>query len=265
MTTPKRPIIRFMGGKWMLAPWIISHFPAHRAYVEPFGGGGSVLLRKPRAYAEVYNDIDDELVNLFAIVRDRGDALRRQLELTPFARNEFLMSYEPAHDSIERARRTVVRAFMGFGCNSHGVKCGFRANSNRSGSTPAHDWRNLPDAIGALTERLRGVVIENKDACEVMANHDTPQTLHYVDPPYVQKTRGKNRYRFEMSESDHEDLAMTLNSLQGMVVLSGYRCDLYDTLYTGWPRAERKVYADGASPRTECLWFRNVHLQPTLI
>ena len=74
-----RPIVRYHGGKFLLANWIISHFPPHRVYVEPFGGGGSVLLRKPRSYAEVYNDMDGEIVNVFRMVRDRGDELLRVL------------------------------------------------------------------------------------------------------------------------------------------------------------------------------------------
>lgn len=88
-----RPIVRYFGGKWKLAPWIIQHLPQHRVYVEPFGGGGSVLLRKPRSYAEVYNDLDGEIVNLFLIARDHGQELQQKLELTPFARDEFNGSF----------------------------------------------------------------------------------------------------------------------------------------------------------------------------
>lgn len=252
----KRPILRWHGGKWILANWIIAHLPKHRVYVEPFGGAGSVLLRKPRSYAEVYNDLDGEVVNLFRVARERGDELRRALELTPFARDEFSLSYEPTDDPVEQARRTVARSFMGFGSNSHNKATGFRANSNRSGTTPAHDWRNYPDAFVAVIERLRGVCIENRDAVEVMKAHDGDETVHYVDPPYVAATRDKGGdYRHEMTDADHEALAAELHNLRGAVVLSGYASPLYDGLYRDWQRIERAALADGARERTEVLWL----------
>jgi DNA adenine methylase len=260
---PTRPVVRYHGGKWLLAPWIVSHFPSHRVYVEPFGGGASVLLRKPRSYSEVYNERDGEMVNLFQVVRDRGEDLRRILEVTPFARDEFDLSYEPSDDPLEQARRTVVRSFMGFGsAAASGAKTGFRANSDRSGTTPAMDWRNYPSCLPALIERLRGVVIENRDACECMAQHDRTDALHYVDPPYVLETRSmknpycKKGYRFELTDAQHRDLAKFLYTLKGCVVLSGYACDLYDKeLFSDWRRVERAARADGARERTEVLWI----------
>ena len=164
VSSPERPMLRYHGGKWLLAPWIIENMPTHKVYVEPFGGAASVLLRKERTYAEIYNDLDGELVNLFRVARDNGEALRTALELTPFSRVDFKESYEPTSDPLEQARRTVVRSFMGFGSNSHNKATGFRSNSNRSGTTPAHDWRNWPGCFGAIVERLRGVCIENRDA-----------------------------------------------------------------------------------------------------
>lgn len=251
-----RPILRWHGGKFRLAPWIISQFPAHRVYVEPFGGAASVLLRKQRSYAEVYNDLDGEVVNLFRIARDRGDELRNALELTPFARDEFNLSYEPTADPLEQARRTVIRSFMGFGSNAHNKATGFRSNSTRSGTTPTHDWAKYPDALAAIIDRLRGVTIENRDAIAVMRQHDSDCTLHYVDPPYVLGTRDKgDDYRFELSDSDHCALADSLNKLTGMVVLSGYRCDLYDELYANWQRVDKASLADGARQRIESLWI----------
>lgn len=252
----RRPILRWHGGKWKLADWIISRLPKHRVYVEPFGGAASVLLRKPRSYAEVYNDLDGEVVNLFRVARDQGDALRRALELTPFAREEFALSRSPSQDPLEQARRTVARAFMGFGSSAHTKTTGFRANSNRSGTTPARDWMNYPDALGDIIDRLRGVVIENRDAASVMLAHDGDEAVHYVDPPYVAETRDKGSdYRHEMTNADHEALAETLHTLRGAVVLSGYRSDMYDTLYRDWLREDRHAFADGARARVECLWF----------
>jgi DNA adenine methylase len=256
----KRPLVRYHGGKWKLAPWIIEHFPAHKCYVEPFGGGGSVLLRKPRAYAEVYNDLDGEIVNLFSVARDNGEALAKLCELTPFARTEFLKSYQPSEDPLEQARRTLARSFMGFGSASVSRQIsGFRANSNRSHTTPAHDWMNYPDALRVTLQRLRGIVIENRDAMACMLHHDAAETLHYVDPPYVHSTRYLNTkthcYKHEMGDADHDLLAAGLRKLQGMVVLSGYRCEAYDTLYRDWQRIDRIAHADGAKERIESLWL----------
>lgn len=176
----KRPIVRYHGGKWKLAPWILDHMPKHRVYVEPYGGGNAVL----------------------------------------------------------------------------GKPSGFRANSNRSGNTPAADWKNYGEAFTALVERLRGVVIENRDAQQVMAVHDSPETLHYVDPPYVKSTRDNGKdYRHEMTDSDHLELAEFLAGLSGMVMVSGYRCALYDTAFRGWRRLDKAALADGARKRTESLWL----------
>lgn len=251
----------------MLAPWIIENLPPHRIYVEPFGGGGSVLMRKPRSYAEVYNDKWDTVVNVFRVLRDQEKALRlRQLlVLTPFSRTEFEecgdKDLRQLDDDIEKARRTIMRSFCGFGSAATNAEdaTGFRANSNRSGTTPAHDWKHFPDHIEGFTERLRGVCIENRDAADVIKQHDTEETLFYVDPPYVHSTRNLQRgnatYAVEMDDKGHQELAAQLLGLKGMVVLSGYPCDLYDDLYGGWLSIDREANADGARKRTECLWM----------
>lgn len=266
MTSPTRPVLRWHGGKWLLAPWIISHFPPHRVYVEPFGGAGSVLMRKDRAYAEVWNDLDGEVVNLFRVLRsDRADALIEAVWLTPFARDEFDEAYEKTDDPVERARRMIVRSYMGFGGGLavNFRSTGFRADSQKRGSTPAHDWERFPPALAAIASRLRGVVIENRDAALIMADHDGADRLHYVDPPYVHDTRsGKSvqgqpyhAYAHELTDEDHGQLLKALKALTGMVVLSGYPSTLYDGALAGWRRVERKALADGARERTEVLWL----------
>ena len=264
--TVTRPVVRWFGGKWKLAPWIISHFPPHRCYVEPFGGRASVLMRKQPSYAEVYNDLDGDVVNLFRVLRS-GDAteLVRQIELTPFAREEFDASYDPPTDDIDRARRMVVKSFMGFGSNAHNSArvTGFRSNSNRSGTTPAKDWRNYPEALAGTIDRLRGVIVENRAAVKVMASHDGLDTLHYVDPPYVWETRAPAKttnkkyggYVHEMSDDDHLQLLHFLRTLKGMVLISGYANPIYDFQLDDWERVETPSFADGAAARTEFLWM----------
>lgn len=265
----KRPVLRWHGGKWKLAPWILSHAPPHRVYVEPFGGAASVLMRKARSYAEVYNDLDGEVVLLFRILRDpiRAAVLRDAFLLTPFARDEFNAAYEASDDEIEQARRLVIRSFMGFGSDGTNSewRTGFRANSNRSGTIPAHDWANYADALAFAIERLRGVIIENREATWIIEQHDSPATLHYVDPPYVHETRSKKArrkgaggalaYRHEMTDADHARLLGVLRQVEGMVLLSGYETQLYDEALTGWRKSTTEAFADGARRRREVLWL----------
>jgi len=236
-----RPILRYHGGKWKLAPWIIANMPSHRVYVEPFGGGGSVLLRKQRSYAEVYNDKWDMVVNVFRVLRDRESAeeLARLLTLTPFSRVEFEgcgdVDIEAISDPIERARRTIFRSQAGFGSAASNARysTGFRSNSNRSGTTPAQDWINYPAHVRTYVERLSGVIIEHRDAAGVMRQHDGEQTLHFVDPPYVHDTRNMQHaaYAHELTDQDHVALAAALHGLSGMVLLAGYPSALYEELY----------------------------------
>lgn len=256
----------------MLAPWIISHFPVHRVYVEPFAGAASVLFRKPRSYGEVLNERDGEIVNVFRVLRDPdlAEDLREACRLTPFARGEFEIAYQPADDPVEQARRTIFRSMAGFGSAAAcGEKTGFRSNSNRSGTTPARDWSHYPNLIAAFTARLAGVVIENRDAAECMPQHDGPDTLHYLDPPYPIDTRKVGNpycnkgYRFEMSDDEHRELAEVLHELEGAVVLSGYPCELYDEdLYPDWRRVTKTgPLADGARERTEVLWLNRTAVE----
>ena len=266
----RRPVLRYHGGKWRLAPWIISQFPAHRCYVEPFGGAGSVLMRKPRSYAEVWNDRWGLVVNVFRVLRDPVQAgeLERLIRLTPFAREEFegTDSEQMAgiEDPVERARRVILRSFAGFrnGAVNTERATGFRRDSQRFWTVPAHDWAGYPDHIGTFVERLQGVIIENRPAVDVIREHDSGETLFYVDPPYPHCTRDMRResagYKYEMEDDDHRALAAVLRGVEGMVVIGSYPCELYDEeLYGDWKRLERRCWADGARERTEVL-----HLSP---
>lgn len=258
-----RPVLRYHGGKWMLAPWIISHFPAHAVYVEPYGGGASVLMRKPRAFAEIYNDQWSHVVNVFRVLRDPSTAaaLARALRLTPFSREEFEADWPEESSAVELARRTLLRSFAGYGSASVNGKhsTGFRSHSRRQYTIPAHDWARYPEHIEAFVQRLQGVVIEQRPALDVVKQQDGPDVLFYVDPPYVQDTRNMRRgnaaYAHEMSDADHGQLAEVLHQVRGMVVVSGYRCTLYDKLFNDWQRRDIEALADGARKRIESIWL----------
>lgn len=210
----KRPLLTYFGGKFALAPWILDHLPPHRVYVEPFGGAGSVLLRKPRSPVEIYNDLDGEIVNLFRVVQD--PTLARAL----FKR----IRHQSGGTPVDRAVRVIVRSHMSFNAAALFEKSiPFSCTKHKNGGkSRAAEWANYPRHLASITARLRGVMIENRPAAEVIERQDSPGTLFYVDPPYLPATRSSGRYRCDLTPADHRALLEQLKTVQGMVVLSGY-------------------------------------------
>lgn len=265
MSELTHPLIRYHGGKFRLAHWIISQMPNHICYTEAFGGAAGVLLQKPRAYAEVYNDLDGDIVNLFRVLRDANlrNELIEQLVLTPYAREEFIEAWNVATTDVEKARRTIIRAQMGFGSAgaTKGIT-GFRIDTKRQYGTAQSLWVDYPEHLGFIGQRLSGVLIENRPAIQILKDHDAPTTLHYVDPPYVHDTRYSGAktgrvYRHEMSDADHLDLLNTLLELEGMVMLSGYPSELYSDVLKNWKCVETSARISagrGTDIRVECLW-----------
>lgn len=259
-----RPALRYHGGKFRLAPWLLQFFPPHGCYVESFGGAASVLLQKPPVYAEVYNDLDGDIVNFFRVLRDpvmRLDLIQA-CRLTPYARDEFDAAYEPTDDPLERARRTCIRAAMGFGsAGATRATTGFRIDTRRKYGTAQHNWAAYPDHLGAIGERFAGVLIENRPALTVIEAHDGPATLHFVDPPYVHATRQMRNlgcYRHEMSDAEHLQLLATLRDVDGMVVLCGYDTELYADSLRDWQchRTQARISGGrGTTLRTEVVWL----------
>ncbi|MES2887283.1 MAG: DNA adenine methylase [Pseudomonadota bacterium] len=263
-----RPALRYHGAKFRLAPWVLQHVPPHLCYVEPFGGAAGVLLQKPRSYAEVYNDLDGDIVNFFQVLRDPGqrERLIEALTLTPYARDEFKGAYQPTAEVVERARRTAVRAQMGFGsAGATKGHTGFRKDTKREHSLSSHGWAGYPESLRNIAERFAGVVIENRDAIQVMAEHDGSETMHFVDPPYVHSTRVHSKgvkrgrcYKHEMDDEQHVTLLQSLLELEGMVALSGYDSELYRDMLVGWERRAtlaRISAGRGTGVRTEVLWL----------
>lgn len=260
------PVIRYHGGKFRLASWVIEHFPPHQVYVEPFGGAAGVLMQKARSHGEVYNDLDGDIVNLFRVLQGTQSraALTELLILTPYARDEFDLAWQHTDEPVERARRTVIRAQMGFGsAGASKGTTGFRIDCYRQYGTAQQLWARYPEQLATIGQRLAGVLIENRPAIDIMLAHDSTQALHYVDPPYMHDTRVRGAqkgryYRHELDDAQHAELLATLNTLQGMVVLSGYPSELYTKALEGWTMnttSARISAGRGGDTRTECLWI----------
>jgi DNA adenine methylase len=257
--TVKRSVLRYFGGKWLLAPWIIEHFPPHKTYVEPFGGGASVLLRKPPSKSEIYNDLDEEIVTVFRVIQDPVQCRRlmKVLKRTPWARAEYQRSFRPSPDQVVRAQRAIIRSFMGI----HHSALFMPAKASAFASTPSsshRSWMTYPRNLVNACRRLRGVIIEQRDAMQVIDIQDTPDTLFFIDPPYLPKTRNMSaRYRHEFDEAAHIRLLSRLQTIAGQAVVAGYPSELYDSMLPGWRRVEREHYARacGARKATEVLWI----------
>ena len=258
---PTRALLRYFGGKWAIAPWVLSHLPPHRVYVEPFGGAASILLRKPRSLIEVYNDLDEEIVGIFRVVQDpvACQALMRRLRRTPYARREFELAFQSSTDPIIRAQRAITRAYQAFHHEAlfNLRKTTFADARHRTGNrSKAHEWASYPRSLATISRRLQGVVIEQRAAQDVIRAQDTPDTLFFIDPPYMPSTRSASGYRCEMTEAEHLALLEQLLAVQGLVVLAGYPSVLYDRVLFDWIRVERPHRAAGSlRPRTEVLWI----------
>jgi DNA adenine methylase len=267
MMQPKRAALRYFGGKWKLAPWIINQFPSHKIYVEPFGGGGSVLIRKPESFLEVYNDLNGDIVNFFKVLREQPNELIRAIELTPLSREEFIKSQIPAEDPIERARRIYVLAWQGRGRVGIVEPGSWRNTTNTSRSkTAAEDWDNVHH-LYIIAKRLKNVQLENDDYNTIIRRYDSVETLFYLDPPYLQHTRSKrwkeNAYLHEFTQQQHEDLAQILHNIQGYAIISGYPSQLYDDLYRDWKQLGKMGYSDnGNNQAIEKLWINKLEQLP---
>ena len=222
-----------------------------------------MLLRKDPVECEVYNDLDERVVNVFRVLRDPVMARRLAglLALTPYSRAEYERAWDDprSEDLVEDARRTILINQMGFG--SAGLMPGQTAATFQSrcvSKSPAKPWATYHSHVELFCKRLQNVVIECRPAIDVLKQQDSPDTLHYVDPPYVMLARcerPRTSYLHEMTDDDHRELAEVLHSLKGMVVLSGYRSELYDELFADWPYARRRSLALCNAPREERLWL----------
>ncbi len=251
------PILKYPGAKWQLAQWIIKHLPQFRTYVEPYFGSGAIFFNLPSCpeYA-VLNDMSRSVVNLFEVMRTRGPELIVQVELTPWSRDEYHTSYELTGDSLEDARRFLVRCWQAFGTRLN-QRTGWRNRGSSNGGLTYTLWNQLPDRMATVLDRLKCAEIENRPALEIIERfQDQEDALIYADPPYVLETRGGRKlYQFEMSDRDHMQLLDALDKHSGPVMLSGYAHPLYDERLAHWQRLSVEAHAERGQTRTEVLWI----------
>lgn len=223
--------------------------PSHKTYVEPFGGGASLLFAKPPAQVEVYNDLNSGLVNLFRVLRDEEKFKRfyRMVAMTPYSREEFDWCRENLHncddvDDVDFAWRWFVVARMSFG-GSFGAGWGSNvAASGRGMAISTSAWLSTIERLPDIHARLTRVQIEHTDYRKILERYDTPETFFYLDPPYVHNTRRGGKYDHEMTDEDHEELVDIIKGLSGKVLLSGYAAEIYKPLgLTGWTRRDFDV------------------------
>lgn len=249
-------VLKYPGAKNRIAPWICKYIPEHKVYLEPFFGSGAVFFNKVPARIETLNDLDENIVNYFRVIREKYDKLAEQLYMTPYSRNEYYRACEfnPEDSDIEKARKFAVRCWQGFGC-SNLYRNGFRSSQQSKSPYTTKEWREIPERLRAANERLKNAQIENLPAVEVIKRYNTPDVFLYVDPPYLHGTRKNYLYRYEMENNEHKELLNILSEHPGKVLISGYDNDLYNQMLRGWRKVSKKTQAEAGIPRVETLWM----------
>lgn len=230
-------LLRWAGGKGKQLPYLLPFIPDGKVYVEPFGGGASVLLNKPRSQVEVYNDLDHSLVNLFHVVRDDRlfDTFAETLAWTPYSRENFEVSlgFEDEQNMVLAA----VKFYTVLNQSISGKRLARNADWARAKSDNlASRWVLRQEKLGWIHDRLRHVQIECRDALDILQEWDSDSTVFYCDPPYVLGTRTNRKYyAVEPGDEYHKELVAVLQSVRGSVVLSGYDHPIYNVLTeAGW-------------------------------
>jgi len=218
----------------------------HKVYVEAYGGGASVLLNKPPSPIEVLNDIDSEVVNIFRVVQDetKFKELKHRLEWTLYSRAEFVKALDILQN--ETITAPVLRAWAFFVAQNQGfagkaIRSISEGNWGRSFvRKKAMEFANKVENLERVRNRLKNVQVDNIDAIACIQYWDSPDTLFYLDPPYIHDTRkSKKVYHHEADNDHHRQLVDTLLTIKGQAVLSGYAHDIYEPLLSsGWQKVE---------------------------
>lgn len=251
-----KSLLRYPGSKWNLANAIVGLLPPHKSYLEPYFGSGAVLFNKLPSPIETVNDLNLDIVNLFAIVRDRPLDLAEKLFLTPYSRKIYDDAFiqQPA-DSLEQSVNFIIKSVMSHGFRTT-EKSGWKNDINgREKAYAVKHWNDLPEIIREMTLRLKEVQIENRPALELIKRFNKKDVCMYIDPPYILSTRTRKQYSFEMEDSDHVELLDTVLQSKAKILISGYDSELYNEKFKDWHRLEFSATAEKGLKRTEILWL----------
>ena len=240
-----RAVLKYPGSKWKIAGSIVELIPKHHSYVEPFFGSGAVLFNKVPSDIETINDLDSDVTNLFRCIQMDSERLARLVMTTPFSREEYdnrfgLPEGAVYIDSFQRAAYFLVRCWQGHGFRTNGCKVGWKNDvQGRERAYALWNWYRLPEWIIGIAERLRMVQIENLLAVELLKRYDTEDVFAYLDPPYLRGVRKDHLYKYEMSDTDHEELLSIAVRHKGKIMISGYDSDMYNDILKGWNKVEK--------------------------
>lgn len=241
-------LVPYYGGKYYMLPHILEiiNNTDRDIYVEPFCGSAKVLLNKQKLKneIEVINDYDNNIINLFKVLLDdtKREMLINKLAITPYSRQlwaEYKKTYKEGND-VDRALKYVYLLYTSM--SSSIAKGSYTITSSKVNTYHNSLIRN--NKVSAVVERLKNVVIENRDYKYIITKYDSDNTLYYLDPPYVHKTRkSKDAYICEMTEEQHKELVDILLNVKGKVILSGYESDIYERLKeNGWQAIKYNIY-----------------------
>jgi DNA adenine methylase len=281
----RTPPLKWHGGKHYLAPKIVELMPVHLHYVEPYFGGGAVLLaRNPgdetkfwgtkgyeRGVSEVVNDVNRDLMNFWWVLQNEPAFKRfmRKVEGIPFSQVEweFARSRVAPHADGKPDVEAAVAFFVWCRQSRAGQMKAFaplsKDRTRRGMNEQASAWWTCVEGLPEIHKRLKRVAVLCDDAIKVIRQQDGAKTLFYCDPPYVHEARAStDAYHHEMTEEDHVQLLETLETIQGSFMLSGYPNDLYDEFAEehGWRWKDFDLpnnVAGGKSKRrmTERVWM----------
>jgi DNA adenine methylase len=219
--------------------------------------GASEFAHKPPSRREIFNDIDNNVYSVFAVLRDEPQC-QQLLSLLENSHDSRRLYFECFAKLLQENLTTIDRAycFLIIGNSGFQARHPLLCPSYASGlAKKARRLVRLPDILPAWRERMRLVECENYDAFDLIDLYDGPHTFFFLDPPFHESTCRQDLYVH--AQFDHRRFLRRLQDLEGMALVCGYPHGLYDVQLLGWRRVSFAVAKriGGWQPRTQLIWM----------